>query len=101
MDSVHVSFIALKVVAFAEDLCVEALVVGCLQRVESRDEGRLSWSQIGQDETGHLLAGIRRVANLFVEAATRRFPRLFQAPPMNVIEPTVVDAAEAAVLEAA
>src|SRR5207244_3576873 len=73
-------------------LSQEELIVG--------HQGCRSWPHIGEDQSTGLHARIGRMPNPFMEGAAGRLAGLLEAAPLNVVEPPVVDAAEAAVLDA-
>src|SRR5437016_8840499 len=97
MCLVDVAFIALQEVAVMERFRGEPMRVRRVQKFVGGQERWLARTEIRQDEPAHLLARVRFVKDLLVKGAARWFARLLQATPVPVVEPAMVDTAEATV----
>src|SRR5271154_2091654 len=62
---------------------------------------RLARAQIGEERTGALDDRVGRLPDLIFERAVLRFGRLFQTRAVDIVEPTVIETTQAAVLEPA
>src|SRR5687767_5390512 len=98
---VEVALVALHVIAFADDPSHLASLGRRDEEVEAWQLGRLARPQVRQDQAPGLDAGIRRLPDALVERAPHGLARLLQASPGDIVEPAMINAAEAAVFEAA
>ena len=100
------------------------IVVGDVEELVTREEGRLTGSHVGEDRAAVLLAWVGELVDALVKrpalsalrtprpdssghseslskGAPLRLPRLLEAVPLDVVQPAVVDATEPAILQAA
>src|SRR5262245_45217947 len=101
MTRIQVAFIGLEIVAFVKIFSDQPVSRRRIERFVRRQKGRFSGTHVGKDESGHLLARISGMMNLMSKLFVCRLARLFQTISMNVIEPTVIEAAKSAVFHSA
>src|SRR5436309_16089676 len=101
MLGIDVAFVALQVIAVLEALAVHAVVIGRQQEFVVGEQWRSTRPQISKDHAAALSTGIGGVADLFMEGAARGLTGLLQTMPMDVVQPTVIDAAQATVFQPA
>ncbi len=92
---------SLEPVAFDQTLKGKRVRVRRNKAIELGKRGRLTFTQIGKNNTAALDHGIRALLDMFVHGAVFRFRRRFQTGPLYVKQPTVKWAAQAAVFNAA
>src|SRR4051812_28098491 len=97
---IEITFIPVRVVALANNAGDLAVFVGSRKEVETRQEGRITRAHISQDHAAGLDTRIGGMPYPLVEAAPGRLTWLLQTATSAVEEPTMVEAAEPAVLEA-
>src|SRR5215813_12550242 len=97
MARIQVAFIGLEIVALVINFSDQPVSRRRIERFVRRLKRRFSGTHVGKDEASHLLARIGRMVNLVTKVFVHRLARLFQTISMNVIEPTVIEAAESAV----
>jgi hypothetical protein len=101
VDEIDIAFVPLQPVAVVEQLDREHLLVRQRQELIVGKERRLARAHVRLDHARPLDAWIRRVPDPFTKRAARRFAGLFEAAAARVVQPTMVDAAQAAVFDAA
>jgi hypothetical protein len=72
-----------------------------IQGLVSRQKRRFPGTHVGTAESAHFLARIGGMVHLVSKLLVRRLAGLFQTISMNVVEPTVIEAAESAVFNPA
>jgi hypothetical protein len=76
------------------------MIVWHLKQLVVRKERRLAGTEVSEHDARRLVAGVGALPNPFGEMAARRLARLFQTPPLHVVEPTVIDTSKAAIFQA-
>src|SRR5215468_3553778 len=97
MTRVQVAFIRLEVVALVKNFSDQPVSRRRIEGFVRRQKGRFSGTHVGKDESRHFPARIGGMVDLVTEVFVCPLTGLFQTISMNVIEPTVIEAAESAV----
>src|SRR5215510_4914071 len=97
MARIQVAFIGLEIVALVINFSDQPVSRRRIERFVRGQKGRFSGTHVGKDESRHFPARIGGMVNLVTKVFVRRLAGLFQTIAMNVIEPTVIEAAESAV----
>src|SRR5262245_47948322 len=101
MTRIQVAFIGLEIVTLVKNFSDQPVSRGRIERFVCRQKRRFSGTQIGKDESGHLLARISRMVDLVSKLFVRRLAGLFETISVNVVEPTVIETTKSAVLNSA
>lgn len=99
MGGVLAALEALQVVAVVEVLGDDAVVGRGREHLVIRQQRWLSFAHVREDDPALFQAGVSLVADVILETAAGGFCGGLEAPAVHVVEPAVVHAAEAAVLD--
>ena len=72
-----------------------------IEKIIVRQQWRFARTHVGEDHSRFFQAGIGAVANLIAMFAAARFARLFETAAVNVVQPAMIKATQAAVFDPA
>ena len=100
VHGVDVPLVPLEVVARRQRLGREHRLLRRREELVRGEQRRLARPEVREDEPSRLGARVRRMPDLLLERAALRLAGLVDARPAHVVEPSVVEAAQPAVLDA-
>src|SRR5438552_1528867 len=92
MYRIYIPLIRLKVITLMEYLGNVKMIRRRVEKFIVRKQRRLTWPHIGEDYFSGFFAGISGMANGIPMLAAARLAGLFETTPVNIVEPTVVEA---------
>jgi len=95
---VYAPLVALKVVAVHEKLLYVPVFLRHDQGLVLREVRSSSWAQISKNNPSQLLTRIGKMPDLLMKFTAGRLSRLLHTIPMNIIEPTMIDTSQTAIL---
>ena len=95
------AFVRLQIVAIVERLHDVPVAIRNAQKLPLGEQWGIARAEVREDEARGLVARIREVVNLVLEVSPWCLGRLLQTVAVHVVEPTVVEAAQPAVLDPA
>src|SRR5512141_530289 len=101
MAGIEIAFVALEIIALVIKLGNQHMAGRRRQRLVVGQQRRLARSHIRKDNPGTLLTWIGGLANLLAKTPVRRLAGLLDAAALTVKQPAMVQAAQAAVFDAA
>jgi hypothetical protein len=101
MDRIDIAFVGLKIIALVVVLDSEDVIFPCGEKLVVGKKRRTAGTQVGEDHTRGLAKRIGGMANLIFMLASPGFAWLVQTAAADIVEPSMIDAPETAVLQAA
>ena len=101
MRAIFIAFEPLQIVALVVVLGRHPVVGRCPQHLVRRQQWRLTRPHVRKDDPSCLPARVGWMPYGEHEIAPLWFARGLETPPMHIVEPAVVNASEASVLQAA
>jgi hypothetical protein len=99
VNRIYVSLVGLQVIAFMKNLIDVQMLGRRIEKLVIRKQRRFSRSHVGENGPSGFFTGVRGMPNSIPMRAAAQLPRLLQTTPINVIEPTMIKAPEAAGLD--
>ncbi len=101
MRRIDFAFESLQIIAFHEGFLQIKMLRRRAQELVVGQQRRRAFAEIGEDQPRPLDHRISGMPDLILVAAVRRLARLIEASPFDVEEPAMIQAPQAAILDAA
>jgi hypothetical protein len=97
MNRIDIALVGLQVVALVKDFFNTNLVCRCSEKIIVGKQRRLSWSHVREDDSRSFLTRIGKVLYRIPMLAAAGLPGLLQTAAADIVEPTMIEAAQSAI----